>query len=336
MTQAIAGGGGGSSGTASSQGGGGGAIIGLNRSEALNPVARSTLETLYNQLHGQFQPYFVINGYGEAVGPSSARPWTITGSGSVAQFVQSGGVFVTYCGWPLYASVSAGGLRTEHYAAGFQTFARAIGYDWLGKATFNPPDSQFHYIRGLNLSGSEAGLYLPYGDVNNRPITSGGATAMFALHHAGIGWFFYACDLPSIAATLGDLRHPGQVNYVPVDIYAHFIQAVIQGKQRTVDGLAIKHVPYQGPIPQSPGKTDYPTTPYGGNQPGPGGGSSGKKSSGSPSSGSNGSGTSGATAPKWVKPAGIALASAGGIALLAHGLIAGGAFGLGHTARRTS
>lgn len=258
----------------------GGAIIGLGSSNSLNPAANAEYEGLYAALNGQFGPYFVINGYGEALGPSPARPWTLTGSGSVSQYIQKGGVFIDFCGWPMYASVSAGGMRSYNYAQGFQTFARAIGYTWLANEVFSPPRTTattitpYPFIRGFNLQGSEAGVYLPQGLVYGRPVNANGAVAMVALHHAGIGWYFWAVNLTSLAASLSDL---GAVSSIPVSVYANFITAVMKGQGSTANGITIKYAAYQGPTQTTSTQPIYPTSPYGGNS-----------TSGSSTSGSSG------------------------------------------------
>ena len=73
------------------------AIIGLNAATARNAAPASDLEALFNRLK-VVNKNCVINGYGEALGPSASRPWTLTGSGSVTEFVQqSDNVFIDYC-----------------------------------------------------------------------------------------------------------------------------------------------------------------------------------------------------------------------------------------------
>ena len=260
----------------------GGAVIGLNSSLRNNGASAAAMEQLYNLLNGKTGTrYFVINGYGEPLGPSAARPWTPTGANGVSEFVNSGSIWIDYCGWPMYYQNSTNGVQTTLGAAGFQSFASAVGYAWLGGETLAPGFGNiaggYPYRRGYDLSATQHGVYLPQGTPNGTPIAAGGYSSMLALNHGSTGWYFYA------TADGGTAFQSPQA--VPTPLYAAFILACLSGKasfgyQGTT--ITIAHEPYLATQHKVVTTQPGPSTPY------PTGSSSGSTSSGSTSSGSGG------------------------------------------------
>lgn len=269
-----------------------GAIIGLNSSSAKNVAPATDLEGLYNYLNSTLGKNFIINGYGEALGPSAARPWTLTGTGSVTQFVQGEeNVFIDYCGWPMSYLVNVDGAVTNIGPNGFQTFAKNIGYDWLGAANFQASNKTgadgyiFPFVRGFNQSGALNGLYLPHGTFRTSggtwTLNGGGYAAVLGIHRPGIGWYFWGSHYHSFSNTVfGPAGYP---HTVPSNVYGAFIEAVVHG-QSTVTGsgfsMTISHEPYTVKATSPQKNTTGASSPYSGGSPGP----SGSSSSGSPNS----------------------------------------------------
>ena len=319
-----------------------GAIIGLRNALAQNPAPASTYEALFNLLEGRTgHAYFVINGYGEALGTSPARAWTPRGQDGVAEFVRSGGIWIDYCGWPMYWQNSVTGTQTQLGPSGFGQFVQGVGYDWLAGTNFSPPpfsySSTFPFLRGYSLAAAQNGVrWVDTGSFSTQggilgigggtfPWSADGYTAMMALHHGSLGWYFYG--------TYGERAASSEApNGVPIDLYAAFILACLAG-QATFTGTGgsghIRHEPYTAPTHTVTGSQPGPSTPY----PQGGSGTSGSTSSGSGSitvhthtSGSPGPGpsSSGAISPGAVPAS--AGPSIGEIAALAAGA---GAVGLG-------
>lgn len=314
----------------------GGNIIGLNSSNAKRVAPTTDLEALYNYLSGTLGVDFVINGYGEALGPSANRPWTLTGTGSVTEYVQNDGVFIDYCGWPMSYLVSSKGVVSNPGPSGFQLFAKELGYTWLSDASFQSPthigfsSSGYPFDRGFKEAGSLNGLYLPHGTYQPADqqyfggavweLNSGGNSSMLGIHRPGIGWYFYGTSYYSTLTTI--LGNGGTPNTIPVNIYGAFIERCVHG-QTSASGsgfsFTISHEPYTVAATAPQKNTTGPSSPYGGSSsPGPSGGTStsgsgsGSSSGSSSSASSSGQGGSAATTepatvsglPKWVLPAG--------------------------------
>lgn len=327
-----------------------GNIIGMGAQTAVNPAPASVLGSLYKALVGNTGPrFYVINGYGEALGPSATRPWTVTGQGSVSDFVRGGGIFVDYTGWPMYNHIDVDGATTLLGPAGFQQFAGAIGYDWLSAEQFAVPASilygsfgsdKYPFSRGYAVSGSQAGVYLSQGTFSTPggilgigggtwPLHAQGFAGMFGLHHSGIGWYFYATATPNAVSA-------SMPSFVPPAVFASFILACLNG-QSNGDGFTVSRLAYQAPYQSSPPSQSFPSSPYPSSASG-GGSSSSSTGSGSGSSinpvvtgtgtststsTSTGGGTSTtvptvspastpAAVPKWLLPLGGALLLGGG------------------------
>lgn len=307
----------------------GGNIIGLNSASSHNAASAADLEALYNYLNGTLGQDFVINGYGEALGPTEARPWTLTGTGSVTEYVQSGGVFIDYCGWPMEYLIAPNGVISQPGVNGFRTFAQAIGYGWLSNASFaavarseGPNGYLYPFPRGYVQSGSVNGLYLPHGtfiDSGTWALNGGGFASMLALHRPGEGWYFYGEHWETLVRSIFNMTLPATI---PPNVYGAFIERCVHD-QTSASGsnftMTISHEPYTVAATAPQKNTTGPSSPYGGSSsPGPSGGTStsgsgsGSSSGSSSSSSSSGQGGSAATTepatvsglPKWVLPAG--------------------------------
>lgn len=277
----------------------GGAIIGINQNGRQNQAPDSAYESLYNTLNGQTgSAYFVVNGYGEALGPSANRNWSPRGQNGVAEFVRSGGIFIDYCGWPMYWQVSTSGVQSQNGPGGFQSFVQGINYPWLDtkqfqtpvETTFSASLSQFPLTRGFDKLGSMDGVYLANGTMvvpggilsiggGTFPIATQSYTAMMALHHPSIGWYFYG----SYGRTSFGPHFP---NAVPEDLYAAFILACLRGQSgfSSSGGQGgITYANYVAPVHKVTSPQPGPSSPYQGN------------SSGSGTATSSGSGTGSAT-----------------------------------------
>ena len=299
-----------------------GTIIGLNRSTAKNVASSSDLESLYNYLNTSLGKRFVINGYGEALGPSATRPWSLTGSGSVLEYFQSGGVFIAYCGWPMRYTISPSGYRAGPTDTNFPTFAKGLGYSWLNGATFTAKAGQttshgdyWAFARGFNLSGSLNGLYIPHGAFSETlvpwSLNGAGYAAMLGIHRSGIGWYFWGTHNSNLFQTIFQ-----RTATVPPDVYGAFIEACVHG-QTSASGknysLSITHEAYSVPSTGTSKNTSGSSTPYGSSGSGSGSGSS----SGSGSFHASTSNTSTASAmPSWVAP----VVGAGALAGITAGL----------------
>lgn len=330
-----------------------GAIIGNTSANRKGGAPTAQLDQLYNYLNHTLGRYFVINGYGDALGPSKGRPWSLTGTGSVTQYVQSGGVFIDYCGWPMSYQISPAGAVADLGPKGFRTFAKALGWTWLSAASFQSKETTgsdhrtYPFPRGYVQSGSINGLYLPHGTFQKDHATwtmnGGGYAAMLGLHRPGLGWYFWgeAYD-PWLYQLTGPADTP---RHIPSNVFGAFIEACVHG-QSTVNGrnftLNITHQPYTVPKTGQQQNTTGPSTPYGSN-PGPSGSGKGTGSGGGTGSTSRNPGHSGtkpvngqcpagqilvgdvcvqpgssgaSSTPSWVKPVGV---GAGVVTLLGVG-----------------
>ena len=274
----------------------GGAVIGLDRPGQQNAAPNATYAALYNLINGQTgKQYFVLNGYGEALGTSPSRAWTPRGTDGVAEFVRSGGIFIDYCGWPMYYQNAVDGTQTQLGSGGFGSFVQGVGYDWLSQTNFSPPPfttNKFPFLRGYSLAASQNGVRYasdgsfstPPGVLNigggTFPFAADGYTSMMALHHGSSdGWYFYG--------TYGTRAASSEApSGIPIDLYAAFMLACLAGRATFSAGAGtgtIAHAVYQAPSHKVTANQPGPSSPYQ-----QGSGSSGSTSSGSTSSGSGG------------------------------------------------
>jgi len=205
-----------------------GAIIGLGSGASVNAAPASALEALYNYLANQNLPgYFVINGYGEALGPSPARQWTPE---QVAAFVKSGGIWVDYCGWPMYYETPApDGFDTAVGGTGWNEFVSALGVPWLQDLSFLVP-TQDQTIYGGSYPydrGFPVGSVRNHADWQAAGIASGFARFL-AIHVPGGGWYFYGAGR---TGSFGGLFSGVTLSdYVSPSDYAAFMaQTIAQG-----------------------------------------------------------------------------------------------------------
>lgn len=318
----------------------GGAIIGLGSPLAQNAAPASTLEDLYNLVNGHTgSAYFVLNGYGEALGTSAARAWTPRGTDGVAEFVRSGGIWIDYCGWPMYWQNSVGGSQTQLGAGGFGSFVQGIGFDWLSGTNFSPPTfttNTFPFLRGYSLAASQNGVrYAATGSLTTNggvlgigggtfPLAADGYTCLMALHHGSTGWYFYGAYGERAASSEAP-------NGVPVALYAAFMRACLTGatsfQASYTDGYGqgtIHHAEYEAPTHSVTSNQPGPSSPY--PQPSSGsatGSATVSTTTTAPSSGSGTTTTTTSIPTVEAAPTGPSVWEVGGLALAA------GAAGLG-------
>jgi|GEM_PF-2328636 len=259
------------------------AVIGENAYGALNPATPLDYGAIYEALGGDTSGHTAllparawINGAGEALVPAF-QPWTPE---LVAGAVQSGEIWIDYCGWPMYQLVNADGTIDTLGSSGFARFAKALGYPWLEAATFNvgfnvPGSGSFAYpfVRGWGIKGSQNGVCLPQGSFvtpggvlgiggGSATLQASGFAAMMALTPPGGGYYFYGV-YTSAEEQLAGGQVPGY-GKVPPDLYAAFILAVIGGQSTfssTSGSGTITCLAYQ--IPQTtPSGNSPPTNPY--------------------------------------------------------------------------
>lgn len=310
-----------------------GAIIGLGAATAQNPAPTHLLGELYNLLNGNTPKFFVINGYGEALGPAPFKPFGLTGYGSIVEYVDSGAIFIDYCGWPLYYLVDIHGNVSIGSPSHWQTFASQIGYSWLDQETFatQPGGSpEYPFYRGYRIVGAQNGVYLPHGTFEQYGVSwalnAAGNAAMIGLHKPGHGWYFYGTYFTNaFVETFGAFGNPVGV---PIATYAAFILACLNG-ETSGPGFTISHEPYSIPYQTQAPPVSAPASPFQ-SSPGPSGASSSSsspsgiststQSSSSPSSNSSvqvvPSPIVKSGGPPYVLPIGIGLgaASVGGLA----------------------
>ncbi len=313
-----------------------GQIIGLTSSQRQSAAPVSFYETLYNYLISTLGQDFVINGYGESLGPSEYRPWTLTGTGSVTEYVQSGGIFIDWTSWPMSYEIDANGFQNNIGPSGFQTFAKDIGYDWLGAETFGASEADapggilYPFGAGFNEKGSLNGIYLPSGSFTYNSaqwsLNGGGYAAMIGLHHPGIGWYFYGVYHDPLTEKLFGAF--GTPRWVPSAVYGSFIEACVHG-QSTGNGFSILHEAYTVPATQPQKSEPEPSSPYGGqtsDSPGPSSSGNGDsvKVTTTTTQPSSGSGvpatpsTSTSGLPSWAVPAAGVTLIAGGLGFAAY------------------
>jgi len=179
------------------------ALIGYGSGLAANPAPLSSLGALYDVVASLNPPasrYVILNGYGEALGPSAHATWTPE---AVAAWVRAGHLWVDWCGWPMYWQVEQDRL-VQLGAAGFARFLRALGlHPQAVAAGFVVPASS-------NLQGYPSDRGFPLNPTTTRapwypatrgtgsdglPLAAGGYTRLAALRTAAGGWWLYAATL---------------------------------------------------------------------------------------------------------------------------------------------
>lgn len=280
-----------------------GAIVLFGKTVDRNPAPVQSYADLYNALDGQIRPFFVVNGGGECIGPSSQINRDFTPE-RIAQFVKDGNVFVDYCGWPMYYQADTSGNVATVGASGFGKFASYLGYGWLDKVQFafptffNEYGTTFPFTRGFPLAASLDGVCYSVGSMatpalfgflggGSLPITADGYTAMFALHPPGGGWYFYATYAAllkfGIPFTAVDSMSSGGV---AIADYAAFIQTLVNGGSNANYVCQPYHLSSLPATTVTPG----PSSPFSG-----GGGSSSPTVHTTTSGGGTSGGTSGGT-----------------------------------------
>ncbi|MDA8118472.1 MAG: hypothetical protein M0Z85_00140 [Gammaproteobacteria bacterium] len=331
---------------------GGIVIIGLGKGYDKNAAAIDDYGSLYNALGGSSgrqsltDRYIIVNGAGEDL-PYSSQLHKQFDPQIVADFVKGGGVWIDYCGWPMYYTSGAGGgsYGDATGSGGWSSFCENLGYGWLASANFTvPPEitynpySKYPFPRGFPLAESLIGVCYPAGQtfaVNGtfnsyqQNLTGDGFSSMVVLHPPGGGYYFYATWVPTFEQVISS-NVPG----VPIDTYASYIQSVLTGNTSQLTCLAYKtnvqHV-------SSPTTSQSSPTTITGNgsssSPGPSSSGSGdgvtvKTTTTYPSSSSGGSGSSSSGSGVAAGPSSGTSLSSLAVPFAAFGLILGGV-GLG-------
>lgn len=214
-------------------------IIGDGSLGAKNGAPPSILGDLYNAVAGLTGSHrAVINGYGEAVGPSSVVAWTPQ---QIASFVKGGGIWIDLCGWPMYYQVSPTDVSqvTTLGAAGFQSFLSAwdsaYWHNILGTISFavpfqaTTPFGTFPDSRGWPTQGVLPvgfcwleGTFQPNSYSQVQALSANGWSMAGSLHRPGEGYYFYGSVNPGSGA--------GPYNGLPPQIYAQFILNTLAGR----------------------------------------------------------------------------------------------------------
>lgn len=158
----------------------------------------------------------ILNEQGEYSG------WPYT---QIASFVQNGGIWIDWCGWPLALTDFSG---FGDFPANFTNLAAALGspmgYD-QGQVSFSAIPSGWPYVRSLVVTGTPGGGFIA--NPNTQNITSGSKQvySSFAIR-SGKGAYIYAFgNNESYGASL--FFAAGGVGHVPFAQYWPFIQQVI-------------------------------------------------------------------------------------------------------------
>lgn len=286
---------------------GGIAIVDLGSGLDQNPAPVSTYGDLYHALGGSggsqslTSRYIIINGAGEALAYSTQLHAQYSPQ-VVANHVKQGGIWIDYCGWPMYYQAAADGQVQHLGSGGWATFAEAVGFGWLKNVAFMPgPNAGFGasypFLRGFRLAESLDGVCYSTGTFTEsllfgsaqRPLTANGWTAMAALSHPSGGHYFYAVYTPEwVIQSEGNVGLNTVPRGVPVDTYASFIQQVVRGNTGNLTCQPYKtntqYVPPSNPGPTSP--TQVTSSPP-----------SSSGSGTSPSSGGSGTSSAGGSVP---------------------------------------
>lgn len=265
---------------------GGIAIVGLGKGWDRNPAPVADYGDLYHALQGASSRYITINGGGEAVGPSAQLGKIFTPQ-IVAEYVKRGGIWVDYCGWPFYYLVSSAGAVQTMGQSGWKEFVSYLGYGWLRDVQFIPSPSvavgssttnTYQFARGFPLAESLDGVCysaqqftIPGGVLGiggfNGILAANGWTALFALHPAGGGYFFYGVYVPE--ATVESHFYGGGLGKprgVPTATYANFIRNVLSGNTGGYScrpyRIASQSTQHVSPGPTSPVKFYTPHTAH--------------------------------------------------------------------------
>lgn len=275
-----------------------GAIVLLGKNEDRNPAPVQAYGSLYTALEGQISPFFVVNGGGEAIGPSTQINRDFSLPSRIAQFVVDGNVYIDYCGWPMYYSASGGGAVTTLGPSGFQQFASDLQYGWLKNVSFAFPtvfgaSTTYPFSRGFPLnvldgvcynngSGTSPGGLFGIGG-GTIPFTADGYTAMMALHPPNGGWYFYGTYATLLGSTLPLSSIAGiEWGGVNPSDYAAFITGVVNDESNGDYLCQSYHLITQQPTTVTPG----PSSPFStGTGTGSGSGSGSGTSNSSPSTG---------------------------------------------------
>ena len=191
--------------------------------------------------------------------PNQGGDWT---PATVASFCRSGGVFVDYCGWPMYYA-SNPTLTGEPGSSGFKSFLNASGAYGLPYAGFNSSEAtgtyggHYPYSRSLVLNAQPP--QVSWFDPNTR-------AAILRNYHlnglAGPSWIYasFAVMIGSgmycyaYGGTKQNLGFSFQVGVTP-DVYAAFINGAAQVMGNGVVPVATSG----GGTPTSPGAVAPPT-----------------------------------------------------------------------------
>lgn len=292
------------------------AIIGLGKGFDQNPAPLSDYTAIYSGLGGSSpstQRFIIINGAGEAL-PYSTQLHTQFQPSVVAQHVNKGGIWIEYCGYPMYYQVGADGSVAEPGPAGWAQFVGDLGpgparFGWLSKLSFVTPfssmvagnSSRFVFVRGFPLAQSldgvcyadvpitiSGGLLGIFGGIRTST-TEAGMTAMVAIRHPTSGGiYFYGVYTPEstiLSSRAGVIQAVDVARGVPVDTYIQFINSVIAGNTA---GLICQ--PYKTNTQKIPANTTGQSSPTSTSSPGPSGASGGGTSHSGGLSGSSSGG----------------------------------------------
>lgn len=258
------------------------AVIGLGKGFDRNPAPGADYTTIYTDLGGQnggqslTNRFIIINAGGEAVPYSDQLRMQFTPQ-IAADHVKKGGIWVDYCGAPMYYTAQASGQVSLNGTSGWNSFTQNLGYGWLSAASFivNPNarigSPIFPFVRGFplaesldgvcyNASGTFAGPG-PFFTTKQWPLTANGYTAMFALRHPSGGLYCYATYWPTENDPYGLPIGPGGelVPGVDTSTYSGFIRNQIAGNTSGFScrpyTLNTQYVPPATTSPSSPTKT---------------------------------------------------------------------------------
>jgi len=256
-------------------------IVGSKSAHAINAPPSQYLTHLESLIQGLgLGRDVIINGAGESLVPGPSQAWTPE---TVADFVNSGGVWIEWCGIPMYYQVSVDGAFSTLGVSGFQAFAQKAGYPWLDQETWQVPSfgNSFPFSRGYVAQGSQAGVYLPVGTFvqpggvlgiggGSVDLSSDGYFAMMALHaprteapDAGIFVYAVYINVNEKLFPLGTVPF-----FVPAGTIASFLAAVARGDAK-MPGATILHAPYTVTTPRAP-TGGGPSSPYQQGSTGPG------------------------------------------------------------------
>ncbi len=162
-----------------------------------------------------------LNDEGEYTG------WTYS---EIASFVEGGGIWIDWCGWPLAATDTTIFVPMGDFEANFAGLAKSLGVPMgyeNGPPSFSAVPSGFPYVRSLCTTGAVEGQGF---EANPNSISTVSGTthcySSFAIRY-GKGAYFYAFG-NNIAYGYGDLLPQTPNPGVPFDQYWPFIQSVMQ------------------------------------------------------------------------------------------------------------